>query len=77
MLLAEDRHLAAAVRSAGTQLSTRRRRHWRLVVRLLNLLARSTSNVSLTVAAGLTDQCLTAIFTLSAAVLFLLDSSIT
>ncbi len=54
-----------------------RRAHGRRVVRLLNFVAKSTSNVSLTVVDGATDQCLTATFTLSAAILFLLASSIT
>jgi hypothetical protein len=51
--------------------------YWRRVVRLLNFVAKSTSKVSSTVVGGLIDQCLTATFTLSAAMLFLLASSIT
>src|SRR5262245_43465875 len=52
------------------------RSHGRLVVRLLNLVAKSISKVSTTVVGGETDQCLTVTFTASTA-FGLLASSIT
>lgn len=74
---AESKRIGEANRKALDNFNDARRVQGRRVVRLLNFVAKSTSNVSLTVVDGATDQCLTATFTLSAAILFLLASSIT
>ena len=73
----KSKQIGGANRGALSEFHDARRVHGRRVVRLLNLVAKSTSNVSLTVVDGATDQCLTATFTLSVAILFLLASSIT